>query len=86
MGDPLFQVRNSFYLGAYNLVVQEASELEDLPDAAAIERDCYLYRAYIALGSHQVGLSASCVHLCASSSAHTTHTHATEHTEQRSRA
>uniref|UniRef100_A0A7S3QSH2 Coatomer subunit epsilon n=1 Tax=Dunaliella tertiolecta TaxID=3047 RepID=A0A7S3QSH2_DUNTE len=57
MADPLFAVRNSFYLGAYNLVVQEASELEDLPHAAAIERDTYLYRAYIALGSHQLVIS-----------------------------
>ncbi len=54
MVDPLFSVRNNFYLGAYNFVVQEASELEGLPYAAAIERDTYLYRAYIALGSHQV--------------------------------
>eukprot|EP00983_Pelagomonas_calceolata_P090375 1157412-Pelagomonas_calceolata.AAC.1 len=60
MADPLFAVRNSFYLGAYNLVVQEASELEDLPHAAAIERDTYLYRAYIALGSHQVRVSTEC--------------------------
>ena len=54
MADPLFSLKNSFYLGAYNNVVQEASELEGLSHAAAIERDSYLYRAYIALGSHQV--------------------------------
>jgi hypothetical protein len=61
MADPLFAVRNSFYLGAYNLVVQEASELEGLPDAAAIERDSYLYRAYIALGSHQARGGTLCL-------------------------
>ena len=54
MGDLLFAVRNSFYLGAYNNVINEAADLDHLSDADAVERDCFVYRSYIALGSHEV--------------------------------
>lgn len=52
--DILFAVRNNFYTGAYNNAINEASDLEGLSDAEAVERDVYVYRAYIALGSHDV--------------------------------
>lgn len=54
MGDPLFSVRNAFYLGAYNTVINEASDMETLSDTDAIERDCFVYRSYIAMGSYEV--------------------------------
>mmetsp|Transcript_13526 Transcript_13526/g.23742 ORF Transcript_13526/g.23742 Transcript_13526/m.23742 type:complete len:289 (-) Transcript_13526:816-1682(-) len=57
MSDPLFPVRNSFYLGAYNTVINEAADLSDLTELQAVERDCYVHRSYVALGSHELVLS-----------------------------
>ncbi len=54
MADPLFNIRNNFYLGAYNTVINDAADLDHLSDAEAIERDCFVYRSYIALGSYDV--------------------------------
>lgn len=58
MGDPLFNLRNAFYLGAYSTAVAEASSL-DLPShsSEAIERDCILYRAAIAQGTPEIALN-----------------------------
>ncbi|KAG1676137.1 hypothetical protein FOA52_004977 [Chlamydomonas sp. UWO 241] len=57
MGDPVFAVRNSFYLGAFNSAISEASELENLGDLDAVERDVLQYRSYIALGNNEMVLS-----------------------------
>ena len=54
----LFAVQNAFHLGAYQTCINEASELADLSSTEAVEKDCYAYRSYIALGSHQVRLSS----------------------------
>lgn len=54
MADLLFNVRNSFYLGAYNTVINEAADLDNLNEVDSIERDCFVYRSYIALGSYDV--------------------------------
>lgn len=56
MGEPdlLFTVRNSFYLGAYQSAIAEASDLEGLSELERAERDCYVYRSYIELGSYEV--------------------------------
>ncbi|PNH09840.1 Coatomer subunit epsilon-1, partial [Tetrabaena socialis] len=54
MADPLFNVRNSFYLGAFNNVINEAADLDHLSDQETIERDCFVYRSYIALGSYEL--------------------------------
>ena len=54
--DLLFSVRNNFYLGAFQAAIAEASDLEGLSDAEKVERDCYIYRAYIELGSYEVSL------------------------------
>ena len=35
------------------VAINEGADLSDLSDNAAVERDCYVYRSYIALGSHQ---------------------------------
>eukprot|EP00891_Asterochloris_glomerata_P000756 jgi/Astpho2/756/Aster-00617 len=52
--DLLFNVRNNFYLGAFQAAIAEASDLEGLSDAEKFERDCYVYRAYIELGSYEL--------------------------------
>ena len=52
--DLLFSLRNHFYLGAYQAAIAEASDLEGLSEAEKIERDCYVYRSYIELGSYEV--------------------------------
>lgn len=57
MADPLFSIRNAFYIGAYNTVVNEASNLSSLSDKDAIERDCFVYRSYIAMGSYELVIS-----------------------------
>lgn len=54
--DLLFTVRNNFYLGAYQSAIAEASDLEGLGDAQKTERDVYVYRSYIELGSFEVKL------------------------------
>jgi coatomer protein complex subunit epsilon len=55
--DPLFSVRNNFYLGAFNTVLNDAPDL-DVSDVEAIERDTFIYRSYIALGSYEVRTTA----------------------------
>lgn len=55
MGDALFAVRNNFYLGAFQTAISEASQLTGLSEAEKIERDVFVYRSYIELGSHEVG-------------------------------
>jgi coatomer subunit epsilon len=53
--DLLFAVRNNFYLGAFQHAISEASDLESLDDADKLERDIFVYRSYIELGSYEVG-------------------------------
>ncbi len=52
--DLLFSPRNHFYLGAYQAAIAEASDLEGLSEAEKIERDSFVYRSYIELGSYEV--------------------------------
>jgi Coatomer epsilon subunit len=58
--DLLFAVRNNFYLGAYQHAISEASDLESLEEADKLERDIFVYRSYIELGSYEVGGRAVC--------------------------
>lgn len=51
--DPLFGLRNSFYLGAYQAAINN-SDIPSLSTDDAVERDSIVYRSYIALGSYQV--------------------------------
>jgi coatomer protein complex subunit epsilon len=57
--DLLYALRNNFHLGAYQAAVGEAQDLQhdDLGGAETVERDIFLYRAYIELGQPQVALS-----------------------------
>ncbi|KAF5730120.1 coatomer subunit epsilon-1 [Tripterygium wilfordii] len=48
--DQLFYLRNNFYLGAYQAAINNS----DLSPEDAVERDCLVYRSYIALGSYQL--------------------------------
>jgi len=54
MGDPVFAVKNSFYLGAYQTAINEGSDMEELNELEAVERDYFTYRSYIAQGSCQM--------------------------------
>lgn len=51
--DLLFGLRNNFYLGAYQAAINN-SDVPNLSPDDAVERDCLVYRSYIALGSYQV--------------------------------
>ncbi|KAL0363703.1 UNVERIFIED_CONTAM: Coatomer subunit epsilon-1 [Sesamum calycinum] len=51
--DPLFGLRNNFYLGAYQAAINN-SEIPNLSPDDAVERDSLVYRSYIALGSYQL--------------------------------
>ncbi|KAL2244568.1 coatomer subunit epsilon-1 [Sesamum indicum] len=51
--DPLFGLRNNFYLGAYQAAINN-SEIPNLSPDDAVERDSIVYRSYIALGSYQL--------------------------------
>ena len=52
--DLLFTVRNNYFLGSYQHAISEASDLEGLNEAEKLERDLYVYRSYIELGSFEV--------------------------------
>ncbi|XP_031481190.1 coatomer subunit epsilon-1-like [Nymphaea colorata] len=47
--DNLFSLRNNFYLGAYQAAINN-SDLRGLSEEESIERDCIVYRSYIAQG------------------------------------
>lgn len=51
--DHLFNLRNNFYLGAYQAAINN-SDLPNLSPDDAVERDSIVFRSYIALGSYQV--------------------------------
>ena len=50
--DLLYALRNNFHLGAYQAAIAEAQDLQhdDLGGAETVERDIFMYRAYIELG------------------------------------
>ena len=54
--DLLWTTRNSFYVGAYQAAIADAADLEGLDDATALERDAFVFRCYVELGSHEVRL------------------------------
>lgn len=51
--DPLFGLRNNFYIGAYQAAINN-SDVSNLSPDDAVERDTLVYRSYIALSSYQV--------------------------------
>lgn len=52
--DPLFSVRNNFYLGAYQTAISDASKITGLTEEQKLERDVFVFRSYIELGSYEV--------------------------------
>ncbi|CAN1226311.1 Coatomer subunit epsilon-1 [Linum grandiflorum] len=54
--DHLFNLRNNFYLGAFQAAINN-SDVPNLSPEDAIERDCLVHRSYIALRSHQLVIS-----------------------------
>jgi len=55
--DLLFDVRNSYYLGAYQQCINEAQNAKVKTDADKTARDSFLYRSYIALGKTSIPLN-----------------------------
>ncbi|KAD3336775.1 hypothetical protein E3N88_32294 [Mikania micrantha] len=51
--DLLFGLRNNFYIGAFQATIN-SGDVQNLSQEDAIERDCLIYRSYIALGSYQL--------------------------------
>jgi coatomer protein complex subunit epsilon len=51
--DHLFSLRNNFYLGAYQAAINN-SDIPNLSPDDAVERDCLVYRSYIALSQFQL--------------------------------
>ncbi|MCD9637933.1 Coatomer subunit epsilon [Datura stramonium] len=54
--DPLFGLRNNFYIGAYQAVINAVFGKDNAPNLSqddAVERDTLVNRSYIALGSYQ---------------------------------
>ncbi|XP_069149637.1 coatomer subunit epsilon-1 [Solanum lycopersicum] len=51
--DPLFGLRNNFYIGAYQAAINN-SDVPNLSQEDAVERDTLVYRSYIALSSYQL--------------------------------
>ena len=52
--DLLWTTRNAFYVGAHAAAIAEAADLEGLGPAACVERDTYVMRCYVELGSYEV--------------------------------
>ncbi|GMH41511.1 hypothetical protein BSKO_09421 [Bryopsis sp. KO-2023] len=59
MGEPdsLWNLRNFFYLGAYQSAINEGQDLADLSDGESLERDFFVYRSYVALGQSELVMS-----------------------------
>ncbi|CAG8591551.1 4111_t:CDS:2 [Paraglomus brasilianum] len=55
--DELFALRNLFYTGAYQQVINEANSRSPLSESANQERKVYLYRAYIAQKKYNIVIS-----------------------------
>mmetsp|Transcript_6442 Transcript_6442/g.21721 ORF Transcript_6442/g.21721 Transcript_6442/m.21721 type:complete len:292 (-) Transcript_6442:86-961(-) len=54
--DELFSLRSQFWLGSYQLALNEASALTRLSPALRAEKDEFVYRCYIAMGQYQIAI------------------------------
>jgi coatomer protein complex subunit epsilon len=55
--DHLFDVRNNYYLGAFQQCINDAQNARVKSDADKMSRDAFLYRSYIALGKTSIPLN-----------------------------
>uniref|UniRef100_A0A9J2P968 Coatomer subunit epsilon n=1 Tax=Ascaris lumbricoides TaxID=6252 RepID=A0A9J2P968_ASCLU len=63
--DVLFEVRNNFFLGAYQNCINDAQNLRSRNDEEKLARDVYMYRAYIAQNKPSTALSEIDIHSAA---------------------
>lgn len=54
--DILFDVRNNYYIGAYQGCINEAQNLKTRTESEILLKDIFLYRAYIALNKFSIPL------------------------------
>jgi len=62
--DELYAVRNHFYLGNYQACVSEGNAVTPGTEALRVERDCLIYRSFIAQGNCGVVLQEVCLCVC----------------------
>lgn len=52
--DELYTLRNLFWLGSYQLAINEANSLNKLPAHLVSEKQEYVYRSYVALEQYHI--------------------------------
>ena len=52
--DDLYTLRNLFWMGGFQLAINEANGMRNTAAALLTEKKEYLYRSYLALGQHDI--------------------------------